>query len=264
MKKFLTLHFFDVLVGVAIILTIATMIWFRQSRKTEWITVAVRITNTEWWWPGADPNQWYTAGLKVGDQAINTFGQPIAEITKLDLADVGAAKQRVTVHLKLQVKYDPLKKLYLFNFQPLQVGRPIELGFGKHNLAGIVSAVNTADAPTAYRTVELKLIKVRPWEAEELKVGLRELDQNGEVVTEILDVRTTPNLTRVFSDIRGEMVQVANADYRDVTFTARLKSHQIDSVWYFVDGAQLKVGDEMWLHFPTTTVKSAQISRLID
>ncbi len=240
------------------------MLWFRQSRKTEWVTVAIRVTNTEWWWPGADPSQWYAAGLKVGDQAFNTFGQPIAEIAKLDLVDVGAAKQRMTVHVRLQVKYDPMKQLYIFNFQPLQVGRPIELGFGEHNLSGVVSAVNTPEEPTTYKTVEIKIIKAKPWEAAELKAGLQEIDRNGEVLSKILAVSTTPNLTRVYSDIRGEMIQVANSDFRDVTLTVQLKSHQIDFVWYYVDGAQLKVGDEIWLQFPTVTIKAAQITRLLD
>lgn len=263
-KKFLTTHFFDVLIGVVIILTISTLLWFRQSKKTKWIETTIQITNAEWWWPGVNPNQWYTADLHVGDQSFNTFGQPVAEVIGLDTVDVGEQRQKTIIRVKLEAKYDAQKQVYLFNFQPLQIGKPIELGFGKHNISGVVSAVNSGKTPTEYRTIEVKLIKIFPWEANALQKGMQNVGRDNEVLLEVLNVQSSPHTSRVFSDRRGEMIQTVNADYRDVTALLRLKSYQADSVWYYIDGSQLKIGTEIWLQFPTVTVKEAKIIRLVE
>lgn len=260
--RFVHTHFFDALIVVAIILTLSGVFWFRQSKKDEWVNVSIRIMNDEWWWPGTDPESWYSDGLKVGDVALNSFGKPIAKITQIDLADLGISKFKTTIHVELLVTHDTVKQLYLYNFQPLLVSKPIDLSFGEHGVKGIVTAINQPSEEKKYKKIDVKMVKIFPWVAESYKVGLFATNPQGLKTVEVLKLQVTPNVSRVFSDIRGEMISVLNQDYRDAYVTISVLSYKIGDVWYRTDGAQLKVGDKIWLHFPETTMKDAEILKV--
>ncbi len=260
--RFIRTHFFDALIIVAIILTLSGVFWFRQLKKDEWVNVSIRVMNDEWWWPGTDPESWYSEGLKVGDVALNSFGKPVAKITQIDLVDLGVSKYRTTIHLQLLVTHDTVKQLYLYNFQPLLVSKSIDLNFRDHSVKGIVTAINQLSEEKKYKKLDVKMTSIFPWAAASYKVGLFAINPQGQRTAEILKLQISPHVSRVFSDRRGEMISVVNQDYRDVYATVSVLSYKTGDVWYRVDGAQLKVGDTIWLHFPETTMKDAQILKV--
>jgi hypothetical protein len=264
MKKF-RVNFFDIAILALIIITIGSLLWIRISRKTNWVTVRMVISNDEWWWEGSPPQWWYTENLTSGLTAKNSIGETIAEITTVENFDVGAYRRRAYLDIKLKGSYDGQRGIYVFNYQPIQVGKPLELTFGKQNVRGIITYINNGPQVYIPRTIMVKLTAVSPEVANSFKQGLEMKDSEGRILATIQNVSITPSQATEVVQL-GEKTQKKFSGhlYKDVVARIQIQTFESGGVSYFVDRAAIKIGETISFQFPQTVVKEAEILSVID
>lgn len=247
------------------LLTVVVLLWMRMAQKPEWITIRLALTNDEWWWEGAPPQWWYVDTLSVGQTSKNTFGETVAEIKNIESFDVGAYRRRAFVDLRLKGAYDKRRQMYLFNYQPVQIGKSLDLTFGKNNIHGIVTYVDKLPQGYTPRTIEVKLAAVAPWVAQSYKEGLTMTDSQGRPLAKILSVTTVPSTVQEVVDI-GERTQkrTDGSLFRDVLLEVQIQTYQSSGVDYFVDRAAIKIGEHIWFQFTQTVAREAEITKILE
>jgi len=260
------LNVFDLVVVAVLLLVLGSFFWLRVSRKTEWIALRLVVTNDAWWYEGSAPQWWYAEGLTTGQTAKNTFGETIAEITNVQSFDVGAYYRRAFIDLKVKGYYDAKRGIYMYNYQPLQIGKPLDLTFGKNNVRGIVTYIENAPQVFTEKTIEVFIPAVRLWVAQSYKEGVEMRDSEGRTLAKVLSVSITPTtaqeVVNVFPDVAE--VKFAPDQFYDLRLTLSLQTFESGGVSYFVDRAAIKVGERIWFQFPQTVVRQAEITRIIE
>lgn len=259
-KVWSTLSWFDWLVGVLVIIVISSLLYFRLSKRAEWIQVRIDVVHDEWWWTSHPPGFWYPMGLSEGQGAYNVFGEKVAEIVKLQTFETGGNKRRVLAAIKLKASFDQKRQAWIYNFQPLQVGQNIAFTFGQNALEGLVVGVGGEKKPDyEEKEIRVRMSGVRPWVAETYKTGLEAADSEGRVMAEVTDVVIVPTSYYEFSDIRGIKIRVVDNDFRDVTMDLMIKAQEVNGKYYYLDDAAIKVGEKIWIYFNETVVRDAEI-----
>jgi hypothetical protein len=265
-KNFQNLHLnlFDYAVILSLVAIFAIFMSLRYSKKTEWISIKVRISNDEWWWEAQPPDFWYVNNLQPHQESYSSFGEKIAEITSIENFDIGGTKRRASVDLKLKVSFDKKRGVYIYNFQPLQIGKPLDLTFGKNNVRGIVTYIDNETVKYSMRKIDVKVFSARPWVTESYKKGMQMLDSNGKVLAEVEDVSWKNTENYDFYDSLGRRFVVKGNDptFQDVSITLNVLVYKADGVEYFLDGAAVKIGENIWFHFPQAIIRNAEITKI--
>lgn len=258
------INLFDVLVLTAIILVIGVFLWLRASKKTEWINVRLVVANDEWWWEGQPPQWWYVDDLKVGQTAYNSFGEKVAEIYNIESFDTGGYKRRAFIDLRLKGAYEKKRQIYTYNFQPLQIGKPLDLTFGKHNVRGLITYIDKIEIDYKQKKIQVRLAQVNTWIAESIRNGIEMKDSQGRVLAVVESVEVRPYTYYEFSDIRGQMIKVTNPDFREVLVTLTINTFESGGYTYFVDRAAIKIGEKIWFQFPQAVIREAEITKIFE
>lgn len=258
------LHFFDWLIILIGICIVGFFLYSRLSKKTEWISIKLMVAHDEWWWTSSPPQYWYTDSLEPGMSTYNSFGEKVAEITDVQSFDNGGYGRRAFVDIKVKGFFDKKRQLYLFNFQPLQIGKKFEQTFGKNNLSGIVTYIEQDGLPSHDRIIEVKLYGIRDWHAEEYKTGLEMKDSQGRVLAKVINVQSELASWYEFSDIRGRKILITDPTSRNLTIRLQIKTFESGGNEHFVDRAVIKIGEEIWFQFPTVAIRSGIISKIIE
>lgn len=256
------LNIFDYLLILALVVIVTIFLILRYSKQEQWVSVRLKVKNTDLWWEAEPVSYWYFKNLREGDIAYNSFGQAIAKLKKLQVFDSWADRNKAFVELELKTTYDSNKKIYLFNYQPLQIGDSLELIFGKQNLQGIITHINDEEIQYQDIVVWLEMRRLEPYIADSYKPDKQITDQDGNVLAEIMEAQQKPFSFYQYSDIRGKMIKVFDPDYLDVQLKILLKATKYRDAWFFIDGSALKIGENIWLFFDDTLIKDAKITRL--
>lgn len=233
-------------------------------KKEEWISITVKPAPDSWWWDSQPPEHWYIDNLSVGQKSFNTFGKNIAEITNLQTIDSGGARRISYIEMKILASYDKKRKIYQYNFQPLQIGKPIDLTFGANNVHGLVTYIGSDGIKYINKEIDVKIFAAFPWEAESYKQGMQMKDSLGRVLVEIKSVNVKNSQNYEFYDTAGRRFVVSGTDEnrKDITLRLKINAHQSKNSVVFIGGEAIKIGEEIWLHFPNVIVKRAIISKI--
>jgi len=266
-KRFLgKFNIFDLVIAVAILLIFGSFLWLRVSRKTEWISLRMVVSNDEWWYEGAAPQWWYTDGLTAGQTAKNTFGEVMAEITNVQSFDIGSYRRRVFIDLKVKGYFDTKRGIYIYNYQPLQIGKPLDLTFGKNNLRGVVTYIENAPEDFIEKTIEVYIPAVHLWVAQSYEKGMQVKDLQGRILAEIASVTITPTtaleITEIFPGVAEK--KFGPEQFYDLKLVVKIKTFESGGVNYFVDRSAIKIGEYICFQFPQTTVRQAEIIGIIE
>lgn len=196
--------------------------------------------------------------------AYNSFGEKVAEITNVENFDVGAYTRRLYVDVQLKGSYDKKRKIYLYNFQALQIGKPIDLTFGKNNVRGLITYINDPKIDYTQKKISVMIHKTRPWIADSYTPGMEMKDSLGRVLARIDTVRTTLAQYYEFSDIRGKTILVVDPDFRDITLDLTIATFRSGDTAYFIDRAAIKIGEKIWFQFPNAAIRDAEITKIIE
>jgi hypothetical protein len=248
-------------IGV-LLLVIGVFLWQRLNKRAEWINVRLIVANDEWWWEGQQPQWWYVDELKTGEIAHNSFGEKVAEITNVDSFDNGGYKRRAFIDLRLKGSYDKQRQIYIYNFQPLQIGKPLDLTFGKNNIHGLISYIQDMQVAYKDQRIEVRLKQIDTWVADSYKVGMEMKDSQGRTLAKIVSIDVQPYNYFDFSDIRGQLIQVTNPDYRQAKIVLDIKTFESGGYSYFVDRAVIKLGEKIWFQFPQAVIRDSEIVKI--
>lgn len=257
------INIFDIIVACVVVAIIGSLIWLRASRRSQWISIRLVVSNDDQWWEGSPPQWWYIDSLEKGQTSRNSIGESIAEITNIQSFDAGAYRRRAFIDIRVKGSYDTKRQVYLFNYQPLQIGKPLDFLFGKNNIHGIVTYIDTINIPYTEKTIEVKLLGARTWVAESYTKGLEMKDLQGNMLARIDKVDIHPATWFQFSDIRGQLIQVYNPEAKDVILTVTLKTFSSNGNLYFVDRASIKIGEHIWFQFPEAVARDAEIIKIL-
>ena len=67
-----------------------------------------------------------------------------------------------------------------------------------------------------------------------------------------------------FSDIRGQMVKTKSVLFKDIVLQLKIKTFESSGVYYFLDGAVIKLGNRIWIHFSEILAGDAEIIKIIE
>lgn len=253
------------MVGLVLIALIGSLLWLRVSRTTEWITLRLVVSNDEWWWEGSAPQWWYVEELSVGQTASNTFGETMAEITDIYSFDVGSSRRRAFIDLKVKGYFDNRREVYMYNYQPLQIGKPLDLTFGKNNLRGLIAYIENDPEAFEEKTIQVHMPAVRSWVAQSYKEGLEMKDSRDRVLAKIISRTISPtHVMEVTEFLPGYEAKIDPSYYYDVTLTVSIKTYKSGDSSYFVDRSAVKVGERIWFQFPETVAREAEITSIIE
>lgn len=259
MIKFFWQHWLDLVVIGAIVAGVFMLLQMRSQRQTQWVMVQIKVSQEEWWWQANGPEYWYGQNLIAGTEGHNSFGETVAELVKIESSDAGLARNRVIIWTKLRVNYDEEKNEYIFGFQPLQVGKGIELSFGPQQIKGLVVGIGQEIPAPVERLVEIKVFQLDPKAAESLKKGLENKNSAGETVLKIEALEISQTVRSEFSDIRGRMVQVDDPNFVQIWANIRMRVTEDGERYITSDGQPLKIGGEIALQFPQTVLTRAVV-----
>jgi len=269
-RKFLgfKLNPLDISVMVLVAMIIVALLFFRSQKKEQWINLSLEVMNEEWWWEGVDPPYWYVNNLQIGDQARNSLGVVIGEISNVQIFEVGGSRKKALVNLKLKVTHDKIKNTFIFNYKPLEIGRSLNLTFGNNNIKGLVTSISEKDKFTTQmhdKQIWVLVSYLRPEYVAKYQPGLAMTDSLGREIAVIEDIiKIESAVSESFSDIRGQMVKTRSLLFKDVVLQLKIKTFESQGVHYFLDGATIKLGENIWIHFPKILAAGAEIIKIIE
>jgi len=255
LKKLKRLDYLIILIVFAIF---SSLIISKIIKKTEWVTVGIIITNEEWWWQNEkQTSYWLAKDLSIGSFAKNTFGENIAEIIDKQTFEDGEGRKTVFVVLRLQSQFDKKRNLYLFNSEPLEVGKSINLSFGDQNVDGVISFFGEGlinDQVNLKITIKTKWVDYQV--AEKINKSTVMSDESGRILAKVLDFKNEIHSHYEFSDIRGKSILVYDPKYRDVVMDLEVRAYKYGNNYYFIDGNKIGIGENMKLYFDTLSIGS--------
>jgi len=236
----------------------------RFAKQEQWIDVRLKVSGDEWWWNPGYPDNWYGLGLFKGQSSYNTMGKKIAEIQSIENYDVGGPRRLIFIDLNVLATRNKKTQIYTFNYQTLQIGKPLDLTFGKYNLRGLVTYIGSNTISYGTTELEIKLLSIYPWEANSYKEGIVMKDLAGNVVATITQVNITDSQLLELRDQYGKLftIPASNNVYKDVTLRVTLKTYRLNGVPYYIDGSAIKVGNHIGIEFEQTAIKNGVISRI--
>jgi hypothetical protein len=262
--KIKKLSILDWLIIAGVCVVFGFLLSNRLTKKEEWVSIKLKISYDTSWLSRTSPPYWYMQGLTKGQSAYNSFGQKIAEVVSIENYDQGSTSRLIYIDLMLRVSYSKKQHIYLYNYQPLQIGNQIDLTFNQYNVRGIVTYIGSNTIQYKDKEIEVKLLSEFPWQADSYKEGLRMTDVSGTTVAQILSVAVADaTLSQLqFADGRVIMINNPNDIRKEVTLRLKIKTFTFAGVSYFIDGAAIKIGETIWFEFQNTVVKNAYITRI--
>jgi len=254
--KFKKVNYFDLAVFTILVVIISIFLYNRYSKKSIWINTRVLISNSEWWWSGEAPPYWLVDSLEEGLISYNSFGEDVAEVTDVEIFSLGGPHKQAFIDLKLKVSYDKNRQIYLYNFQPIQKGKPIDLTFGSNNVNGLIIALDQEPEDIFTKKITVRMQHLEDWLAESYQVGMEMSDSKGRVLAKIDKVSVEDSKLDNIKLINGGIYYV-NDKYKDVILDLTISTlKDAEGYFRFVDGAAVKIGEDIWFHFPEIVAKT--------
>ncbi|MBT3249515.1 MAG: hypothetical protein HN846_05005 [Candidatus Pacebacteria bacterium] len=264
----LGLNYLDVSVIVLAAMIVASFLFFRSQKKDQWLNVSVVVANDELWWYGDNSPYWYVNDLEIGDLALNSLGVMVGEIADVLVIDVGGPQKKALVSLKLKVTYDKTKNNFIFNYKPLEIGRSLNLTFNNSNVRGFVTSISTDEEFSQQMYDKHVLVSIKNIKSDYVpyfQPGLTMTDSFGREIAVIEDVVKVENsVGEFFSDIRGQIVKTRSLLSKDIVLQLKIKTFKSRELYYFMDGAAIKLAERIWIHFPNIVANDAEIIKILE
>jgi len=258
------LNFFDLVVFFILFLVLIFLAYNRLQRQSTWVNVRLSVENTDWWYKGSSPAYWYINDLEVGDSVKNSLGNPIVEVINIDNYDMGGYYRDIYVDLKVKVDFNKKKNQYSYEFKPLIVGSSLTLNFDKEQLKGLVVKIDEKEMEYFYKTIKVEKKFAYPNLADQVVVGSKSYDSNGNLFAEILDVKKQVATNYEFSDLRGQNILVRNPDYRDLEVVLKIKCFKDVDREFYINKTVIKIDSRIWVQFQNFALEDARIIEIID
>ncbi len=232
------------------------------KKKTTWVTAQVIMGDGELWWDGEPVQYWMVDALEPGMYSKNSFGEKVAKITDVESFSIGGKYKSAVVTLDLKVTYDTEKELYLYNYQPIEKGKSIDINFGTSKVMGLVTGFGET-TQRVWKKMLVKQVFVEDWVAENYYSGMEMKDSKDRVLAKVNNVTVTNSKTQRVSVYNGELY-MSGENFKDLIYEIEvLSTKDSDGTYRFVDGTPLKVGNTIWFNFSNVEAQT-KIMNLIE
>lgn len=218
--------------------------------RDRWITIEFKVTLAPVYSFGVpdSPPSWLTEKFTIGDVQYDSLGQKNLEITNIRSWGWGYRQTWVTAQVK--AKYKPSQKKYTFQYQPLEVGRAIDITINGTQIHGVVTSVEgTSDNRPRYDiVVDSRLLQndgyqrgVEAWIADAFEQGETMKDLNGNILAEVLKKEVRP-AERIITTDNGSVFLGSDPLRKDVFLSLKLKVTKDNDTYFFLEDYPIKVG----------------------
>ena len=235
--------------GVVIFLTT------KSINKDKWITIEFKVFSSAPYYSDYDglvTPYWIADKIQTGDVQYDNLGQKNFQV--LSVKSWGFQAKDVWVTASVKAQYKPSQKTYTYQYQPLEIGRPIEITINGTNVRGTITAIQGfSDTRKTYDvTVKARVMDsyspysattrgVDPWIADALEKGQVMKDTTGKIIAEILDKEVKPaEKTVITSD--GRVLLSEDPLKKDVYLTVRLHVTKNNDTYLFLENVPVKIG----------------------
>ncbi len=218
-------------------------------QRDTYITVEMLASGGEWWWGVPPPFYWNTRDLTVGAKQYDSFDKPLVEV--LDVIKYGEDDRSfVWMKTRLRVKRNYLTREYVFQQEPMQIGKTIHIAPNNVALIGQVVGIEGVGRlwNTEYITLTGKVFRIRPWEAASITVGDKVMDNHGELVAEVLEKSVEQSDTTT-TTWQGELLARKDPLWQDVTVKLKLRIMKDGDRKFFNYNQPLVIGNKMRVQF---------------
>lgn len=254
-QKFIRkLNALDVFVALIVIGAIIFLISLTINQN-RWITIEFKLIQNPTYFVFDNPSTppfWAVDNLHPGDVQYNNLGQKNLQI--LSVTNWGYYYLQTWVKASVNVKYNPIGKKYSFQYQPLEIGKPIDVSINGTSVHGIVTAIQgfSDTRPTYTITVKARLVDtsspystftqgVDPWIADATEKGQIMTDESGKTVAEILNKDASP-AKRVVTTSDGRVLVGEDPLKLDVYLTVKLKVTRTNNTYLFLEDNPVIIG----------------------
>ncbi|MFC1646814.1 DUF4330 family protein [Patescibacteria group bacterium] len=240
---------------VIIIFTIGTVLLVISSlKKNRWITITIKvqITPASVSYYGETPPYWLANQIKPGDVQYDSLGQQNLKV--ISVKSWGFTTPETWVTASVKAKYLKNQEKYVFMYQPLEIGRPINVTINGTSIRGLVTTVEgfSDERPTYDILVKARLHDdyspystytrgVNPWMADALKIGQIMKNSNGTKVAEIID-KEESDAERIVTTSSGNIILDKDPLKKDVILTVKLKVIKQNNTYIYLEDKPIKVG----------------------
>lgn len=271
-RLFKKIGVFELLIGFLILLVLVFIMIQARSKK-EWIKAEIKISSSAWWQAYfTSPPFWLGESVKIGDSEFDSGGKKIAEVLdvkiyELSLINEFEATTRKDFYLTLNLQVDRSKRTGKIKFknQPLEIGSSIELHLTNTYIPGLIVNIEGVDEEKemAELVVEGIWLNVFPWSAEAIPIGGEMKDGMDNVVAKILDKQIYLSDIFVTTD-DGRVLLRKDPLKRDVVIKAKILVKKQGENFYFREDQKVKIGENLFFHFPGVDVKWVSIKKIFD
>lgn len=242
---------------------VITLVFFISKvllQKDQYVTVELYASGGEWWFDNPEPPYWLTDPIKKGGVEFDPQGGQLVEVLDTQKFEVG---QRKMLWIKAKLKVVENKKAQQFRFrrEPLQIGSVIYIA---PNNVKVYCNVLSVDGIGAEKIESEKIVTIKeydmfPWHVDAIHVGDTMKDDQGKVIAEILDKKTSDAETTT-TDYLGNIHIRANPLRKDITLRIKLKIITSSGIEYFSYFQPLKIGFYLWMPFEKVNVSGNVLS----
>lgn len=247
---------FDLVVAITLLTITGVFLYSKFTKQSTWVEVRVLISDDNLWWSGDLPEYWLIDELYEGQKSYNSFGEEVASIVNKEVFTRGGPVLQAYFDLKMKATFDKKRQIFLFNYQPLQKGKPLDLTFGRTSLQGLVVGINSDLEKMHEKKIRVRMQYLEDWLANAYQPGLEWRDSKGRLLARIDEARVEDTNMYNLSFLNNG-IQRNNVIFKDVYLDITVSAFEgRDGELRFVDGAAFKVGDEIWFHFPNVTART--------
>jgi hypothetical protein len=229
-------------------------------QQTKWITIEFKVNVNFPYAGNGEPPYWIAEKIRQGDAQYDNVGQK--NLIVLDVKSWGFQSQETWVRVSVKTKYKSNQNKYTYQYQPLEIGRPIDITVNGTNVRGIVTFIQGfSDTRTTYDiTVKARILDnyspysaatlgVDPWVANAINKGQVIRDASEKPVAEILDKEVRP-AERIVTTSDGRILVGQDPLKKDVFLTIKLKTIQQNGTYLFLEDKPVKIGWNIPLYLP--------------
>lgn len=263
-KRVNNITFIDVIFIVTVIfISSYALNYFMRKRVT--VFVDLTFQRQEWNEDSFPPEYWQVINIKNGDEGYNSVGRQVAKVVEVEKNIYGGGERMYfELTVELDAVYNSATKTYVFDGNPLMVGRELTLQLNNTEFTGNIKNVyeNMTDRFSLYKKAKA-MVKVHYegydiWHAEALR-DFEARNSRGEIVARVVDFEIEPARFIVTTD-RGDVLVRTNPLKRDMTVEFELpRVICLDKMCFFNDYQSFMVGDQFWADSGKTYFKSGSI-----
>ena len=259
-----------VLLGFVFLGTLAVVKYFRIDSSSPTRTIQVKITGENWTssykqYEGFRPPYWYAEQLHANMSAYNGQGRVIATIDFVEKYPRSGADYDIYLIITVKGYFDSSTKQFIFNGQPIIIGRQIKINYPNIDLVGdiIDDDYSIEQRIRGYKIIQVVQKSIDKWRYDAINIGDVAVNGN-ETIAEVLDKKYKFSNLFDLENIHSALQLRQNNDMVDATLKLKVLVEQHSGIWYYGGHQRIAVGSDIWISLENSDIVGATITSVTE